>query len=120
MVAADRNGIPENSIADFLDARARNASEARLAIDIAVGSLAVIVAAVLRPQWWPVLAAAGLTLGSFGCWAALGRSLEGGAHSPRRGTALRVGRGIFAVLGVAGAVATGFLIWTTLMGTWIS
>lgn len=120
MVAAERNGIPERGLADFLDARARNASPGRIAIDIAVGSAAVIVAAGLRPEWWPVLAAAGVTLASFGCWAIAGRALEGSAHSPRSRLALRISRKLLAVVGVAAAIGTGFFVWTMLMGTWIS
>lgn len=120
MVAAERDGMPERGLAEFLDARARNASDARIAIDIAVGSVAVIVATGLRPGWWPVLTAAGLTLASFGCWAIAGRALEGTAHSPRARFALEISRKILAVAGVAAALGTGFLVWTMLMGTWIS
>lgn len=120
MVAAERNGIVETGLADFLKARARNASVGRIAIDIAVGTVAVIVAAGLRPAWWPVLAAAGLTLALFGCWAIAGRALEGGAHSPRARLALEILHNFLAVVGVAAAIGTGFLVWTVLMGTWIS
>lgn len=120
MVAADRNDVPERGLSDFLDARARNASDARIAIDVAVGSVAVIVAAGLRPEWWPVLAAAGLTLASFGCWAIAGRVLEATAHSPRARLALEISHKLLAVVGIVAAVGTGFLVWTLLMGTWIS
>jgi hypothetical protein len=120
MVAAEGNGIPDRGLAGFLDARARNASDGRIAIDIAVGSAAVIVAAGLRPEWWPVLAAAGLTLASFGCWAITGRALEAGSPSKRARLALEFAHKVLAVVGIAAAIGTGFLVWTMLMGTWIS
>jgi hypothetical protein len=120
MVAAERNGIPERSLSDFLEARARNASDARIAVDIAVGSVAYIVAQSLRPDWWKLLASAGIALFAFGAWAALGRVVEAGTDSSKVGVVLKVVRSIVGWLGVAAALGTGFLLWTILMGTWIS
>ena len=119
MVAAERNGLSESGLSDFLEARARNATDTRIAIDIAVGSVAYIVARALRPDWWRVLASAGIVLFAFGAWAALGRVLKGD-HPPVAQSFLRILRSLLGALGVAAALGTGFQLWTFMMGTWIS
>jgi uncharacterized membrane protein len=119
MVAAGNNGVQERGLSSFLAERARNASEGRLAVDIGVGAVAVIVAIAARPDW-PLLAAAGMTLCLFGTWAIAGRALEDATHSPRVHIALATIRKVLAFAGICAAILTGFLIWTILMGTWIS
>jgi hypothetical protein len=120
MVTAERNGLAERGLSDFLDARARNASDARIAIDIAVGSVAFVVAKGLRPEWWGLLASAGIVLFAFGAWAALGRVLEAGTHGRVVDSLLKILRSIIGWLGVAATLGTGFQLWTMMMGTWIS
>ena len=120
MVAAERNGIVEAGLSDFLSARARHATARRLGVDIAVGAVAVIVGAALRPAWWPLLAGAGLTLAAFGCWGTAGRVLERRELRGSARLALEIARRICAVAGVAAAIGTGFIAWTMVMGTWIS
>ncbi len=120
MVVAERNGARENALGDFLEARARDATERRLAIDIAVGATAFIVAYGLRPGWWAALASAGVVLFSFGTWAVLGRVIEARSSSSAASAALVRGRSLVGWLGVVAALGAGFLLWTALMGTWIS
>ena len=114
-----RNGH-ELGIGEFLRARARGASDSRLAVDVSVGVVAIIVAAAMRPEQWLLLASAGLCLASFGMWAGLQRAASTGSHSPRYDRLIAASRGVFAGLGIAAALATGFFFWTVLMGTWIS
>lgn len=116
--AGARNGA--DGIGEFLRARARAASDARIAVDLSVGAIAVIVAAATRPALWLLLASSGLCLASFGAWAALDRMRVVVAQSRLREISLSAVLRLFAVLGVAAAVATGFFLWVALMGTWIS
>ena len=120
MVVAERNGLTEKGLSEFLDARARNASDPRIAIDIAVGSVAFIVATGLRPEWWGLLACAGIALFAFGAWAALGRVLEVRTQGAVANSVLRILRSVIGWLGVAATLGTGFQLWTMMMGTWIS
>lgn len=119
MVEAGMRDQGEVGFGEFLGARARNATDSRLAVDISVGVVAVIVAAALRPEWWLLLAAAGVCLASFGFWATIDR-IGGEGRSPQLTSALAAARAFFSVSGIIAALATAFLIWTLLMGTWIS
>ena len=120
MVVANGGSASELSLPAFLKSRARRATDSRLAVDFAVGSVAVIVALALRPGWWQPLAGAGLVLFFFGSWAVLDRVIEDGHPSPPLLAAIRVARGLSAALGVAAALGAAFILWTMLMGTWIS
>jgi hypothetical protein len=114
-----RNGH-DVGIGEFLRARARRASDSRIAVDISVGAVAMIVAAALRPELWMLLASAGLCLASFGVWAALERASFSGSQAGRYDRPIAAARAVFAWLAIAAALATGFFFWTVLMGTWIS
>jgi hypothetical protein len=117
--AGARNGA-EIGIGEFLRTRARDVTDSRIALDIAVGAVAVIIAAATRPALWLLLASSGLCLASFGMWAGLERTRFRAVHSRRLEISLSAASGLFAMLGIGAAVATGFFLWAALMGTWIS
>lgn len=107
----------ELTFQSLLAARARTASDGRLALDTAVGLVAGTLAIALRPPAWSVLASAALCLVAFGLWGIIDRSVR--EHdAPTR--VLRGCRAAAAALGVVGAfalVATGMAL---MLGTWIS
>jgi len=110
----------ELGLGEFLRRRARTASESRLTLDIAVGLVAVIIAAALKPDWWLPLASAGAAFVAFGAWAILDR-ISIPATSRRGVTAmLQLARILVASIGVASAAALLFFLWATSIGTWIS
>ena len=120
MVAAETNGRAELPLFGFLRERARTATEQRLAFDIAVGSVACIIALAVRPEWWGLLAGAGVVLLCFGTWALTARLLNRAGTNTGVTLSLKAAHAISAWLGFAAALGTGFLLWTMLMGTWIS
>ena len=120
MVVTERNPLSGGELAAFLANRARAATDTRIAVDVAVGIVAVIVALAIRPDWWGILAGAGATLAAFGLWAATTRAIEEVALESRARFALGIVRKLFAAAGISAALVTGFLVWTVLMGTWIS
>lgn len=120
MVIAETNGAGDEGLSEFLAERACAATDTRLAVDLAVGSVAVIVAFGLRPDWWQLLASAGLSLFAFGAWAVTQRAIDGDVHRHALGHLLRAARAVSALAGVSAALATGFFLWTIVMGTWIS
>ncbi len=104
----------------LLAERARTASDGRLALDTAVGLIAVTVAVTLRPPAWPVLASAALCLVAFGLWGIIDRSVGERGADTRALQLLRASRAAAAALGALGAlalVATGMGL---MLGTWIS
>lgn len=118
MVEANTSIDEDLSLPDFLTRRAAAASKLRLAVDLAVGIAAMVVALWLRPDWWRFLVCAGLCLASFGAWAAIGR-VSAKDSSPRI-RAIATVRALLALAGFGSALAIGFLGWMILMGTWIS
>ncbi len=120
MVASEKNVHSELALFGFLRERARAATETRLALDIAVGSVAYVVARTLHPAWWLLLASAGIALFSFGMWAFVDRVLQQRRTSRGITLTLEAARFILAGLGFLAALGAGFILWTMLMGTWIS
>ncbi|MDQ6718861.1 MAG: hypothetical protein M3Z17_11025 [Gemmatimonadota bacterium] len=120
MVRADTNGAAPVSLQEFLADRARTATDARLAVDVSVGTTAFIVARYLRPEWWLLLASAGLVLFAFGAWAVLTRRIDAATAPPASSAFLKGARALIGWLGVAAAAGTLFSAWTIVMGTWIS
>jgi hypothetical protein len=92
---------PDAGLPEFLAARARHASDSRLAADAIGGMLVGVSAAVLRfPAWYLVLAAAACFF-AFGIWGIADRELgergDGASRSLR--TTLRAAEVIAAILG---------------------
>ena len=110
----------ELTFQSLLAARARTASDGRLALDTAVGLVAGTLAVALRPPAWSVLASAALCLLAFGLWGIIDRSVrehDGPARTLRVLRACRAGAAALGVLGALALVATGMAL---MLGTWIS
>lgn len=108
------------TLPSLLAARARTASDGRLAVDTGVGLIAGSLAIALRPPAWSVMASAALCLVAFGAWGIADRAVS---DHPAGGRGLRAVRGLRAaaaalgVLGALGLIATGMAL---VLGTWIS
>lgn len=107
---------PEPSLAQFLAARARRASDARLAIDVGVGLFVLIGASIWRGSGWLVVATASLVVLSYGAWGIADRELEERAGKGQRVTPLRVGRVMSAVVGVLAAVGFALSAMAVILG----
>jgi len=111
-----------STLPQFLAERARNASDARLALNAAAGLIAVAAAAALRPYGWIATLAAGLCFVVFGFWGIADREL-----SERRATISSFGVGmllaarwIAAGLGVVAGLTLIYSLAALTLGTWIS
>jgi hypothetical protein len=107
---------------EFLAARARGASDLRLAADTTIGLVAVLVAII-----WPfplasfVIAAGGCFLG-FGVWGIADRELTERASTatPRQARLLRLVKLLATVVGAAAAAVLMIRVMAVLIGTVIS
>jgi hypothetical protein len=108
----------ERSLGDFLVARARAASNLRLAADAGGGLIAAVAVAILRPPLWPALLAAAVTFAAYGTWAILDRELTGAPVAPPAGRRrlLVAGRAVTAVVGVLAAVLGGLVVFFVALG----
>jgi hypothetical protein len=103
----------------FLSARARKASDRRIALDIGVGLIAMYVAVLARPSWENELSSAGWVLCAFGLWALFER-MKRPADDTFKRRLLVVAQVLLAVSGAASAAMLVFLLWARSIGTWIS
>jgi hypothetical protein len=110
-------GLPE-----LLAARARGASDARLALDVAGGLLAAAAVLVWRPAAWLLLLSAALCFASFGTWGIAERELHdhGGDASSRSAHLLRALRTLAAGIGSLAAFVLLFGVLGLAMGRFIS
>src|SRR5206468_12684784 len=89
---------PDASLAEFLAARARAASDGRLVVDVMAGCCAALGVAAWRPVGWLALLGVSTCLAAFGAWGIVDRELrerEGAPHA-------RVAR-VFSMLRAAAA-----------------
>ena len=110
------------SLVELLVARARDASDGRLVLDVVGGLALALVFVMWRPSVWLVPFAVGICLLAFGTWGIADRELGERTDAPPGGaiTALRVAR---VTAAVAGAVAAALAVLAALgaaLGTWIS
>jgi hypothetical protein len=115
---ANREVLDRGSLADLLVQRARQASDARLVIEAAVGFTAAVAIVVFHPPLRFPLAALAFAVGAFGAWGILDRETDE-VRSPARRSVL-VARNVVGVLGVAAAALGAFGLFFGLLGTWIS
>lgn len=104
-MAATASGESQ-SLPEFLAARARRASDVRLAVNAAAGLLAVIAAVIMRPPFWIPIVALGTAFLSYGAWGILDRELASAA--PGRHRVLRTARSSVAAIGAVAGI--GFLL----------
>jgi hypothetical protein len=91
------------SLVQFLTSRARNASEGRLVVDVAVGTLAMVAVLFWHPWGWLPLLSAAVGLAAFGSWGILDREL--GERAAAAGIASRLLRAARIVAGAIGWIA---------------
>ena len=112
------------NLREFLAARARTASDLRLALDTGLGVLAAMVAVLWRPRGWALVMSAALCFAAFGGWGIADREFQERQHdsinSPITLRLLRVARVVAAVLGAAAAAAFVVGVLGIVLGTWIS
>ena len=103
----------------LLAARARAASDGRLAADASAGLIAGALAAIAQPPAWPLIVAAGTCFLAYGVWGIADRALQEIPRGTRTDWALRGLRITAAVLGSLGVLATGGVIMGFVLGNWI-
>lgn len=94
---------PDAGLPDFLAARARHASDTRLAADAIGGVVVAVGASLLRfPAWFLVLAAASCFF-AFGMWGIADRELgeRGESMSSVMRTLLKMAQAVAALVGTA-------------------
>jgi hypothetical protein len=113
---------PDASLAEYLAARARAASDGRLVVDVIAGCCAALGVGLWRPAGWLVLLGASLCLAAFGAWGIADRELRERsiAASAVGVRVLSVIRGAAAVVGAVAAVGAMFAFLGIALGTWIS
>jgi hypothetical protein len=121
---AESSPESEVNLSEFLSARARSVSDARLVLDAAVGLVVAVVALIWRPAGWYFIASAALCFAAFGGWGIADRELrERYEDVANTGTALRALRFARATSATLGGLAAGALLIELLgvaLGTWIS
>lgn len=96
---------PDASLPEFLAARARHSSDARLAVIAVAGFAGLILSAVWAGTAWLVFASASACMLGFGAWGIADRELgERGGASPGARRALRAIRAAAAAVGTAGGI----------------
>ena len=110
---------PDEGLSAFLTARARDASDGRLILDVAVGLLVALALLIWHPRAWLAPFAMGTTLAAFGAWGLADRELAERAETsgPHGARALRILRVVFAVAGGLAAVVACFALLTLALGT---
>lgn len=111
----------EENLGEFLAKRARRTSDGWLAV-IAGSGLVIAGGSVLLGGAWVLLSAVALCLVAFGAWGISDRELNEREHAGRAGTirALRLARGLAAVVGGLAALTLLFTALALTLGTWIS
>jgi hypothetical protein len=109
----------ELTVSALLAARARAASDGRLALDAGGGLIAASLALAIRPPAWPVLMAAATCFLAYGAWGIADRALQERASDAQATRLLRALRAAAAVLGVLGVVGVGGVIMGFVLGNWI-
>lgn len=123
MKGALRDASPGDAgIADVLAARARRASDTRLALDVGAGLVVLLAALYWRPPGWTAWASTGAGLAAFGLWGIADRELRERQTAGRRAaiTLLRATRVIVAGIGALALFVFLFTLVGIALGTWIS
>lgn len=112
-----------SSLPAALAARARAASDGRLALDVAGGVVAALGVAIWRPSAWQIVLSAAVGLAAFGAWGIAEREITERADvSSRRRIVLllRVLQGISVAAGILAVLLAGFFVLGVGLGTIIS
>jgi hypothetical protein len=112
---------PEVSLTEFLSARARRSSDARLALDVGVGFVLGVAAAVWHGPGWRLITPAATCFLAYGAWGIADRELlERVGATPRTRSLLRAARLVAGIVGVVAAVALVLIGMAVALGTIIS
>lgn len=116
---ATQSTEPDVTLVTLLAARARRASDGRLALNAGGGLIAGALALALRPPVWPLVVAAGSCFVAYGAWGITDRALHERADNARRVGPLRVLRAATVVAGILSVLAVGGLVMAAALGNWI-
>lgn len=111
--------VNEPTLTALLAARARAASDGRLALDAGGGLIAAALALAVRPPAWPLLLAVATCFLAYGAWGIADRALRerpAGAQGIRLLRALRAGA---VLLGALGVLAVGGVVMAFVLANWI-
>lgn len=112
---------PEATLPELLVERARNASDRRLALDVGLGTVAVVVLVWWRPAGWLLLGSFALAFVAFGAWGIADRELTERGSTPGPLTTLLRGVQLVSVaIGIAAALIVTMHALSILLGRWIS
>src|SRR4051794_39842377 len=103
---------PDASLAEFLVARARAASDGRLVVDVVLGAFAALGVAAWRPTGWLALLGVAVCLAAFGAWGIADRELRERVDVPhaRVVRVLAMLRVVAAGVGAGAAVTAVFSV----------
>jgi hypothetical protein len=110
------------SLPDALAARARAASDKRLALDVVGGIFVVAALLIWRPALWLLPFAAAVCFAAFGLWGIADREVGKRASTDQDllSSALRYLRVVAAVVGAVAALTLIFGALSVMLGTWTS
>lgn len=112
---------PDASLPEFLAARARHATDTRLAVDAVAGLLIAAGVGYWNGPGTPFLVSIGLCFFAYGVWGIADRELaERPDAAPRVRAALRGSRVVAAVVGFAAAACVVVLALAKALGVMIS
>lgn len=112
---------PDASLAEFLAARARHASDTRLAVDAVAGLLIAAAVGYWNGPGTPFLVSIGLCFFAYGAWGIADRELAERPDAARRVRgSLRALRVVAALLGFASAACVVVLALAKALGVMIS
>lgn len=110
---------PDVTLVALLAARARRASDGRLALNAGGGLISAALALALRPPVWPLVVAAGSCFLAYGAWGITDRALQERATNAREVRPLLALRAAAVVVGILSALAVGGLVMAVALGNWI-
>lgn len=119
------NGAPNDvldggSLPALLVARARAATDRRLAMEAGLALVLLATVLVFRPPLMVPLAAFAVSVAMFGTWGILDRESRDAGGDTRRRTVLGVLRGMAAAIGAAAAVLGAVTFFFATLGYWKS
>jgi hypothetical protein len=103
----------------LLAARARAASDGRLALTAAGGLIVASLVLTVRPPAWPLLLPVATWFLAYGAWGIADRALHERPPDAGGVQALRGLRASAVVLGVSSVLAVGAVIMGFVLGNWI-
>ncbi len=121
---------PDIGLPELLSHRARAASARRLGLDLALGSVVAVAAALWRPAAWQTLLCAALCFAAYGAWGMADRRLVAARDADPLASTLqdarieaslcRGVRGASALIGTLAAAGLALSTMFGILGRWIS